>query len=510
MKAAKSKVPAPKDGELNEYQAAALVGLSPKLLRWFSGNAPKQDSTRKLEVRKAEDAAFVDREHLLEFNNWLKMPWPHKPGQRPPIPAGIRREIREEASGQCAMCNTNADSCEAAHIEPVATSKNNHPENLIWLCSNHHTKFDNGSLGPKPEDTEFVVGFKKIRTYYWRNVWQLQAAVTGGLFTALKGCESVEAQLAAAKTPDQVAAVKSVAKKMLKQVPKMAPTSASDPAYAVFTAMQPEFEALANSSTKDKDLKATLKLATNVKADFAQRAGYVDCPLCEGSGHFKHEDCPECGGEAKLTAAEAREVDLGRYSEVTCPLCKGSRTFKGNDCPACGGDGEMERRYAEQVDPKEWSDVECPLCEGTSQHRGEDCPECGGEGTVERNRRDEIDLRDYALVKCPLCKGGGSFRGDDCPECGGERQIERRYADQIDVRQYDEIECFICEGRGEFQGGPCRACGGEGRMDRQQADQINRRDFKLVACPTCKPRDREFCPTCGGEGEIPRWRADEL
>jgi DnaJ-class molecular chaperone len=504
-----ASTPTPKAGELNEFQAAALVGLSPRLLRWLSGHAPKVDNVRKLKVRKSGDTLFFDQKELVGFNDWLRLPWPHKPGSRPPIPAGIRREIREEASGQCAMCNTNADACEAAHIEPVAKSKNNHPENLIWLCASHHTKFDNGNLGPKPEDTEFVVGFKQVRTYYWRAVWQLQADVTGALFTTLKACESLDAQLAAATTQPQVAAVSALAKTMLKQVPKMAPTSKADPAYAAFTAMKPQFAALSKSSTKPKDLQATLKLASSVKADFAKRAGYVDCPLCEGSGSFKHDDCPACGGEAELTEAEAREVDLARYTDVTCPLCDGARSFKGHDCPACGGEGEMEQRYADQVDPGEWAEVECPVCDGSGRLRGEDCPGCGGDRTLERHQRDQLDLREYALVDCPLCDGRGTFRGEDCPECGGERQIERRHADQVDLRQYQEIDCPICAGSRNWRGDPCRACNGEGQLDRHQADQIDRRDYQMVDCPSCTRQDREYCGTCGGEGRVPRWVVDQ-
>ncbi|MER8792317.1 hypothetical protein NKH71_31545 [Mesorhizobium sp. M0983] len=30
------------------------------------------------------------------------------------------------------------------------STKNNHPENLIWLCGKHHTKFDKHSYGPNP------------------------------------------------------------------------------------------------------------------------------------------------------------------------------------------------------------------------------------------------------------------------------------------------------------------------------------------------------------------------
>jgi len=41
----------------------------------------------------------------------------------------------------------------------VHKSKNNHPENLLWLCSNHHTAYDDGLFGPDEESAECVVSF---------------------------------------------------------------------------------------------------------------------------------------------------------------------------------------------------------------------------------------------------------------------------------------------------------------------------------------------------------------
>ncbi|WP_205910403.1 zinc finger domain-containing protein [Rhizobium sp. FKL33] len=496
--------------ELDEFEAAALVGMSPRLLRWLAKYAPKQEVSRKLKIRKDGERIFVQRSELLGFDDWLKLPWPSKKDARPPVPNGIQREIKEEASGECAICLKNGNSCEAAHINPVAKSKNNHPENLIWLCANHHTKFDHGGYGPSADAKDFVVSFKQSLTYYRRGLWQFQAEVTGQLFTMLKACDSLNAQLAAAKTPEQVAAVKSLAKKAVVEVGKLAPTSKHDPDYAAFVAMKPQFDALAGSSTKSKHVGATLKLASDMKTEFARRAGYEACPLCKGNGHYKHEDCPACGGEGELKAYEIRELDLDRYGDVSCPLCKGKGAFNGDDCPACDGEGQMERRFADQVDPREWDEVSCNLCEGTGKWKHGACPVCDGSGKLERHQRDQVDIREYALVDCPLCKGKGTFRGEDCPECHGEQQMERRYADQVDVRQYESEDCFICEGSGEWYGMPCHACGGEGRLERWQAEQVDRSDFKMVACPACKGDDSDFCRTCDGEGEVPRYIADRF
>jgi HNH endonuclease len=142
---------------LSEYQAAAIVGLSPWLLRWFTKYAPKQGDSRKLKVaEKDKDVIFFEEPELLSFNEWLKLPWPHASSERPPIPTGIRQEIKAEANGQCAICQSHGSTCQAAHLDPVAKSKNNHPENLLWLCANHHVAYDDGLFGPDAENREFV------------------------------------------------------------------------------------------------------------------------------------------------------------------------------------------------------------------------------------------------------------------------------------------------------------------------------------------------------------------
>ena len=66
------------------------VATTPTLLRWFTGHAPKSGDPRKLMIAKEENGiVFFEEQDLLSFNEWLRLPWPHKPGKRPNIPAGI-------------------------------------------------------------------------------------------------------------------------------------------------------------------------------------------------------------------------------------------------------------------------------------------------------------------------------------------------------------------------------------------------------------------------------------
>lgn len=123
--------------------------------------------------------------------------------ERPRIPSGIYNEIKIEANGECAICNSNRDTCEAAHLEPVSKSKNNHPENLLWLCSNHHTVYDHGLFGPDPENEEFVVSFKRVLYRHKKMLWAMQHEVSRKLFLYLYYCDQLAEQRKVAKTQTQ-------------------------------------------------------------------------------------------------------------------------------------------------------------------------------------------------------------------------------------------------------------------------------------------------------------------
>jgi hypothetical protein len=60
---------------VSEYEAAALVAMSPDLLRWLTSYAPKAKITTKLKVAKKDgERYFYDREELLAFDAFLRQP----------------------------------------------------------------------------------------------------------------------------------------------------------------------------------------------------------------------------------------------------------------------------------------------------------------------------------------------------------------------------------------------------------------------------------------------------
>ncbi len=494
----------------SEYEAACITGMSPELLRWLTSHAPKSGVDRKLKTEIRDETYFFEVEELKEFDAWLKMAWPKKDGKRPNVPSAIRREIINEANGECAICHGHKDTCEAAHLDPVHKSNNNHPENLLWLCANHHTTYDDGLFGPNDENAEFVLAFKRVLHRYKVMLWRTQHKISDKLLTVLEDCDGLAVQLKKAKTKDQVEAVEKIARNTLSKLPNLAPVSKNDPKYKAFQSISANVESL----SKDKSTVSNrLAKAQNIRREYVAAYGFVACPLCKGSGRHDGSDCPVCNGDREIEESFVDRIDLQDYQKVKCPLCEGEGRYDGDDCPECGGDGRMDRRYADRVDLGEYKKVDCPLCEGEGRYDGDDCPECGGDGTMDRRYADRVDLGEYKKVDCPLCEGEGRHGGDDCPECGGEGKMDRRHADRMDLGDYKKVKCPLCKGSGRRNGDDCPECGGEGKMDRRYADQVDLHRYADVECPVCRgrrTRKGDDCRACDGQGQMERRFADNI
>ncbi|PDS46348.1 hypothetical protein CO662_36175 [Rhizobium anhuiense] len=495
---------------ISEFEAAAMTAMSPDLLRWFTKYAPKSGIKRKLRVAdKKNDAYFFDAEEVVSFDQWLKLPWPKKDGKRPGIPKAIRDEIKVEAGGECAICNKHEDTCEAAHIDPVSQSFNNHPENLIWLCANHHTAYDKGLFGPAEAEEDFIVGFKLVLRRYRVMLWKMQHEASHVLFSVLDNCDHLQKQLAAATTKEQVAAVQSLAEKTLKKLPKLAAVSKADPNYANVKALSNGINALKVSKVS---VPKRLVAAQSLRTEYAATFGFVACPLCKGTGHHDHGDCPVCHGDREIDERLAESVDLTDFEKINCPLCEGSGRHNGDECPACAGERNMDRRDASYIDLRDFDLVNCPVCEGKGEFRGVTCRECGGEGELERQHAARIDAADYKVVKCPLCKGRGQYDGRDCPECGGNGDLLAREAALVELDSYNKVRCPLCRGKGHHNFGDCPVCGGEGSIEKRHSDSVDLRAYELVNCPRCSGRGSQSeydCAVCGGERKIERRHAED-
>ncbi len=477
---------------INEYEAARLTGLSPWLLRWLTKYAVKLNDDRKLKRAKLQDGLmYFEKAELLDYNAWLKAPWPHKAGKRPGLPKGIREEVRIEANAQCAVCTLHGDACEAAHLDPVATSKNNHPHNLVWLCANHHTKFDNGALGPTKDARHIARAMKQGLHAFRRIQWTAQANLTQKLFELLEQCGKLIKNLEAIHDVAKAKPLARLAKKTIALLPSLAPAPTEE-AYGAYkklahglglpaavkrkktSAKKGVKKAKAKAAPKRLPLVAQLKLADSFKEEIRLAAGLAECPLCRGHGQFEGYDCPACGASGVVDEADA-DMDLSPFRRTDCPVCEGTGRHRGHDCPECGGDGKMQARHAELVDLSNYDEVDCPACSGTGFIRGEECPRCDGDRKMERRFADRINPDDFKLTSCPLCKGKRHHRGNECPVCGGSGEVDNVFADNFDSTPYQLVKCPACKGKGESSYGECTTCGGEKRIEQRHAAALYER-----------------------------------
>ncbi|MGM9517036.1 HNH endonuclease [Roseateles sp. DB2] len=486
----------------NEYQAAALLGISPQLLRYFAARQVKWKDKRKLTVAKVEnDALYFDEAELKSYDIWLRAPWPSAEKTRPPLPEAIREEIRREASLECAVCKTSGQTGEAAHIDPVATGKCNHPHNLIWLCSNHHTKFDSGLFGPKGADNELIVSLKRVLLHFQRHAWLGLAEISKQIAGTLSLCVEMKAHLAKARDAGEVQAVEQVAKEVLALLPTLAAQSTLDAVQPTLSKLMAGMSAAGGGTGASTE--AQLDVAAQLEVEFLLNSGLKQCPLCDGTKSHNGYECPVCVGDGAIP--RDLDPDLDEFQMVTCGLCEGARHYEGEDCPACGGEGALERRFAERIDFSRYKSVECRLCKGEKVWDGEQCPVCAGEGEVPRHYADQVDLNQYDLVECPLCDGEGRHEGDECPVCNGDKRMQQRYADRVELSDYRLCQCPVCSGTRQHFGDDCPACAGEGRMLGRDADRLDTGRYRMVACPRCdgsRMVDGDECQACGGNGSM--------
>ena len=138
---------------------------------------------------------MYDETKLIEFNNYLNSPWPFtKKAHRPAIPEAIKEDIRQESHYSCAICG-HMDNGEVAHIEAVSNTLNNSPENLIYLCPNHHTKYDYGYTLNSNITISEVRAAKLLKRKSRCRILKYEANATKYLFTIIKFLKHIESQL---------------------------------------------------------------------------------------------------------------------------------------------------------------------------------------------------------------------------------------------------------------------------------------------------------------------------
>lgn len=455
--------------ELHEIEAALLLRMSPELLQWFTQFAPKHGDGRKLPSHERGGVRMYRRSDLTDFDEYLWLPWPlSASSSRPAVPMGIRSEIITEAHCACAVCR-HGDDGEAAHITPVSDTYCNHPHNLIWLCPNHHTRYDHG-VRPHAAVDAGVVRFMKSSLLNSRmRILQAEYGASRVAFELMRELEQVRAAI---RDPANAAAAEGLdghAKALVDELRRVM-SRAANTRYLEGSPGGEAFETFARDvieiTRRADDVSTIVDAITQARASFLRSASHeIACPLCTTRDFGRR--CPLCDGLCIVSAERASEVTENDFADVDCPICQGHGFRDEKRCPACWASGWLFGFEVRALDLTAYDDVDCPICGGTGELDGRACRACDRRGTVLKLDVAHLDALDFADVRCPLCHETGKhqLRGA-CPICNGVGRAPKDVLDHTDVYQYQVRACGRCKGSGTINSVRCMTCRGMGAHER--------------------------------------------
>ena len=339
-------------GLLSKIEAAMKLGVSVELIEYFTKKCPKSGENLKLVVVKTDLGEMYDEIKLIEYNNYLNSPWPLSPkAHRPAIPDAIKEDIKQESHYSCAICGF-MDNGEVSHIEAVSNTLNNSPENLIYLCPNHHTKYDYGYTLSSNITIGEVRAAKLIKRKSRFRILKYEANATKYLFTIINFLKKIENQLKEEENDNLILIYHTEMKKITELIPDLAQKSHEQAAKGEFVTKTeqilskhaPELTKFANAGTiqnSNKDLRTAVNSIISHTSDIIIDIDEVDCPHCGGSGETGRvgDICAYCGGSCVVSREKSEEYDRDEIDEVDCPHCGGSgETGRvGDICALCKG-----------------------------------------------------------------------------------------------------------------------------------------------------------------------------
>ncbi len=418
------------DKEMNIFESAILLKMSPILLKWFTSYAPKYKESKKLNYIADKDGMFFfAKTDLIGFDKYLAMPWPSKnKDERPAVPAGIESEIKTESQFRCVICNHS--SGQIAHIDPVHNSKNNHPHNLIFLCPNCHDLYDKKKTIKRKQIKNLKEEILQTKIVIWHSYTSLMDSVSS-LIKEIKNVTTKEFE----NKKLQQGIIRELLEEIKNHVSNDFDTSPKD------IKEQPKNE---KYETYKKNIRKVLSKDIEVeesliieRKNFITESGRSECPLCEGTGVHNEWECPVCRGTGSVDQAVLEDIDLKPFEQRECPLCEGSGIHNEWECHVCRGVGTVDQAALENIDLRPFEQEECPLCKGSGNHNEWECPVCRGVGTVDQAALDNIDLEPFEQEECPLCEGSGVHNERGCPICRGIGTVDQAALENIDLSDYE-------------------------------------------------------------------------
>ena len=468
---------------LTKIEAAIALGVSVELLESFVKKCPKPKGDRTLSVTNIEGKQFFSEDELHSFNKYLNESWPLPPsGKRPHIPSQIKEDIKQESHYGCAICGF-MDNGEVAHIEAVAKTLNNSPANLIFLCPNHHTKYD---LGYKPASnvtTEVIKAAKLVKRNSRVRMLRVEADVTKTLLSIINLLSILEGKLKSTDASSMTAAVYlTEAKNLLGTLSTLtndvksaaSKDTDTDKLEKLLDEKTPTLKKLASVNFKDNSdasVRTAVVGVVNVTRDVLIEIDEVECPHCGGTGTkgWVGDFCVYCHGVQVVSTTKSESYDPEGIDEIDCPHCagRGQTGMAGDLCSYCGGSCVVSQEKHDAYDREEIDEVDCPHCAGSGQTgwNSDVCVYCGGSCVVSQEKHDAYDRDEIDEVDCPHCAGRGQtgWNSAVCIYCGGSCVVSQEKHDAYDRDEIDEVECPHCSGRGQtgMAGDLCALCKGE-------------------------------------------------
>ncbi len=509
---------------ITKIEAAIRLGIGMELLEHCCKGCPKPKQTRVLAVVETAQGDMIDEKELSAFHAYLHSPWPTPPkGTRPHLPEIIKEDIRQECHYSCAICG-HMDNGEVAHIKPVADTLNNGPDNLIYLCPNHHTKYDLG-FAPAANITEQEIAAAKLMKRKSRQrTMKYEGNLTIAYRSLLSAIAKIEQEIKDQPSKNLVAIYETEARSLMRLLPtvtKDAQEQAAkdvevDVAERVLMTSAPAIAEATlglQSAETGHELRSRMTTVANLAKEVLIDLDEEECPRCGGSGMtgLVGDYCAYCKGSCVVTKKEAEEYDPDEIDEVDCPHCEGGGVigFDQHWCPVCRGSCVVSRDDAELYDEDDVDEVDCPHCHGSGVlgHGQHFCPFCKGACRITQAEADQYDEDDIDEVDCPHCNGGGVLGYDQhyCPFCKGACRITQAEADQYDEDDIDEVDCPHCNGGGVlgYDQHYCPFCKGACRITQAEADQYDEDDIDEVDCPHCNGSGTtgligDICKFCRG------------
>lgn len=512
---------------LNKIEAAMKLGISIELLDYFTKKCPKQNETRVLNAIKADDQVMFDDGELVSYQNWLSQPWQYTKGQRPPIPSAIKDDIKAESHHSCAICG-HFDNGEVAHIEAVSDTLNNSPDNLIFLCPNHHTEYDLGHKLKSNISIDVVRAAKLVKRSTRHRMMRYEANATKmflGITSILKGIdqklkkEGTSADLAQVYLTE----IKSLMERMPDLADKADEAAKADQDLgdvgAAIAKIAPKVAKATSGSVKTKEdsaIRAALATVVETVNEALIDLDEVECPHCGGGGMtgLVGDLCAYCKGSCFVSSEKAEEYDPADIDQVECPRCAGRGTvgWAGTLCPFCGGSCVATNERAGDFDEDNLPEKDCPHCNGrgTCGLVSDLCSYCKGDTFVSEEKFAAYDPDKIDEVDCPHCGGAGTtgLVGDYCRYCHGSQFVTRDKGKKYRRADVDETECPHCNGAGlrgnsEF----CTFCRGSQMISSQKAKEYDPEDFDEETCPRCAGSGQtglvgDQCKLCKGNGFV--------